>query len=149
MASAVQDVEHPERTQRSQYRYLFTAKHHGGGPRDAARWSAQISDDDEFSVFDTADLHEVFDERGWLYVLRGDDEKLRYLGTWSQQLAEFPAADEGQPWHGYPLWPLQELGPENRRGEKLRPSKEVFGRMEKVGLITGRERKRLYKGEHV
>jgi hypothetical protein len=35
MASAVQDVEHPQRTQRSRYRYLFTAKHHGGGPTDA------------------------------------------------------------------------------------------------------------------
>ncbi len=146
----MEDHEHPHPTQKSQYRYLFTAKHHGGGARDAAQWSSQVSEDEEFSVFDTADLHDLSDERHWLYgVLRNGEDGLRYLGTWDQQVAEFPLANEGQPWHGYPLWPLKELGPENRRGEKMRPSKEIFRRMEQAGLITGRERKRLFKGDHV
>ena len=71
------------------------------------------------------------------------------LGTWGQQIAEFPLARPNDPWHGYPLWPLGEEGPENRKGEKGRPSKSVFLRMEAVGLITHRERKKLYKGDHL
>jgi hypothetical protein len=148
MASGGSDAEHAQPTHRSRYRYVFTAKHHGGGPKDAAQWSVSL--DEEFCVFDRADLHELIDDRGWLYgVLPDGDGKLRELGTWKQQIAEFPAAADGQPWHGYPLWPLNDLGPENRRGEKLRPSKAVFLRMEHVGLISRRDRKRLFKGDHV
>jgi hypothetical protein len=48
----------------------------------------------------------------------------------------------------YPLWPVKELGPQNRRGEKFRPPREVFLKMEAVGLITKQQRKRLIKGDH-
>lgn len=148
--SGQQEVIHPDLTRRSQYRYMFTVKHHGGGPPDAACWSSLVSQDEEFSVFDGADFHEITAEDGSLYgVLRANDEGLRYLGTWNQQLAEFPYARESVAWHGYPLYPLKGLGPENRRGDKLRPPKEVFQKMERAGLITKRERKRLFKGDHV
>ncbi len=33
--------------------------------------------------------------------------------------------------------------------EEVRPSKEVFEKMEHARVITKRERKRLYKGDHV
>ena len=94
---------------------------------------------------------EFTDERGWLYGMRPRDGAghIPDLGTWGQQMAEIPFARPGEPWHGYPLWPLGEEGPANRRGEKGRPSKRVFLRMEEAGLITDRERKKLYKGDHL
>lgn len=140
---------HPVPTRRSGYRYLFYDKHHG---RDvyAARWLPSVSHDDEFAVFDTADFHALSDDRGWLYgIHRGPEGEVLVLGTWDQQVAEFPSARENEPWHGYPLWPLKDKGPENRRGEKHRPSKAVFQMIEDAGLITTRDRKRLSKGDHV
>lgn len=143
------DHEHPQPTRRSGYRYLFTTKHHGGGDRNAARWSPDLSEDEEFSVFDAADEHDISDELGWLYgVLREGEDGLRDLGTWNQQVAEFPLADEGHPWHGYPLWAVSEPAPAKLRGEKHRPAREVFAQMERAGLLTARERKRLLKGDH-
>jgi hypothetical protein len=142
------DHEHPHPTQNSRFRYLFTAKHHGGGAPDAARWSPQLSEAEEFSVFDLADQHTLSDSRQWLYgILRGGDG-LCDLGTSDQQVAEFPFANTGQPWHGYPLWPVSELGPRTRRGEKYRPERAVFDKMVAAGLITTRQRKRLLKGDH-
>jgi len=82
-------------------------------------------------------------------VLRDEAGHIPDLGTWGQQIAEFPLARSNDPWHGYPLWPLGEEGPENRKGEKGRPSKSVFLGMEALGLITHRERKKLYKGDHL
>lgn len=140
---------HPIPTQRSGYLYLFYIKHHGGDQR-AAQWSTDLSHDDEFAIFDVADLHALSDERSWLYGLRrGADGRILYLGEWKQQVAEFPYARPDEPWHGYPLWPLKEQGPANRKGEKHRPSKEVFLKMERATLLTARDRKRLYKGDHV
>jgi hypothetical protein len=110
-----------------------------------------LSREEEFAVFDTADMNELSDERGWFYGIRPRNESgdIPDLGTWGQQLAEFPFARPNEAWHGYPLWPLVEEGPQNRRGEQSRPAKRVFDRMEAVGLLTHRERKRLYKGDHL
>ena len=138
-------------TRRSGYLYLFYDKHHGRGGPEAAQWLPSLSRDDEFAVFDVADRDDLSDERGWLYGMRPRDEAghIPDLGTWGQQIAEFPLARSNDPWHGYPLWPLGEEGPENRKGEKGRPFKIVFLRMEVVGLITHRERKKFYKGDHL
>jgi hypothetical protein len=142
---------HPVLTQRSRHRYQFRDKHHGRGGNDAAQWLSSMSQEDEFAVFDAADLHEISDERRWLYGVRPRDEQGRIpeLGTWGQQVAEFPFARPNETWHGYPLWPLGEAGPDNRKGEKCRPDKVVFQRMEKAAMITPRERKKLYKGDHL
>jgi hypothetical protein len=141
---------HPQSTQRSGYRYTFTGKHHGGGSAADACWADGLSREEEFLVFDLADLWIVLDEDGRLYgVLRTGVAQLRVLGTWQQQIAEFPRANAGVPWHGYPIWPVNELAPASRASQKVRPSKAVFARMEEVGLITARQRKRLYKGDHV
>jgi hypothetical protein len=139
---------HPVPTRRSRYRYLFYNRHHGYDQR-AAQWLPDLSHDEEFAIFDTADFHELSDERGWLYGIRvGAGGVLLDVGTWGQQVAEFPHARPNEPWHGYPLWPLKEAGPPNRRGEKHRPSRDVFRKMEDARLLTPRDRKRLLKGDH-
>ena len=61
---------HPVPTQRSGFRYHFYDKHHGRGGPAAAQWLPSMGREDEFAVFDTADLHEILDERGWLYGIR-------------------------------------------------------------------------------
>jgi hypothetical protein len=85
---AVQDAEHPTRTRRSQYRYLFTARHHGGD-KSAAMWLHEIDRDSEFAIFDVADFQEVADSRGWLYGVLQDGDDLREIGTCDEQVAEF------------------------------------------------------------
>jgi hypothetical protein len=141
------DPIHAVPTRKSRYRYQFTAKHHGGGKPDDAQWS--VSQEEEFSVFDTADYLDIFDDHGRYYgVLPTPARDLRDLGTWQQQIAEFPRTSQGIPWHGYPIWAVNDLAPPNRSGEKVRPAKEVFQKMEAATLITSRQRKRLYKGDH-
>jgi hypothetical protein len=140
------DPEHSEVTRRSKYRYCFTSKHHGGGSSEDAKWS--ISREEEFSVFDTADFLEVCDDEGWYYGVLAAAGKLKDIGTWEQQMAEFPKASEGSPWHGYPIWAVNEEAPPNRSSQKMRPPKSVFRRMEATGLISKQQRKRLFKGEH-
>lgn len=145
----MQEHEHPQRTQRNQYRYLFTAKHHGS-IADAAQWSPDLSEEDEFAVFDTADKRELEDEDENLYgVLPEGKDSLRHLGIWQEQIAKFPRAAKGMPWHGYPLWSINHEGPSNRRKQKYRPEREVLNRMVEVGLITNTMRTRLLKGDHV
>ena len=140
---------HPSATRRSEYRYLFSSKHHGHGGSDAAQWLPTLSPDAEFSVFETADFHGVSDEGGSLFGVLIENREVLSLGTQDQQIAKFPSARPGEPWHGYPLWPLREEPPIERRGEKHRPSKDVFLKMETAGLLSARDRKRLMKGDHV
>ncbi len=142
---------HPVPTRVSGYCYQFHDKHHGRGAHDVARWLPEMSEEEEFAVFDTADANGISDERGWLYGVRprDDEGEIRDLETWGQQIAESPHARPNETWHGYPLWPLVEAGPDNRRGEKSRPYKDVFLRMEAAQMLTPRERKRLQKGDHL
>jgi hypothetical protein len=143
------DPIHPEPTRKSGYRYTFTGKHHGGGSPGDARWNPDLSKDQEFSVFDDADFFAIADKDGWMYgVLGAGNGELLDLGTWQQQIAEFPQSNAGIPWHGYPIWAVNNGAPDNRRGEKMRPRKEVFDKLEQAGLITKQQRKRLYKGSH-
>jgi hypothetical protein len=142
-------VEHYQVSGRSGYRYQFTPKHHGADKR-AAQWLPTLSLEEEFAVFNAADKHELRDDEGRLYgVEKLGKDGLRDLGTLGQQVAEFPCARAGDAWHGYPLWPLDEEGPSNRRGHQMRPALAVFHKMVLVGLLTHRERKRLLKGDHV
>jgi hypothetical protein len=110
-----------------------------------------VTREEEFSIFDAADFNELFDEQGRIYGLRARNEtgNIPDLETWGEQIAEFPRARPNEVWHGYPVWSLAEDGPENRREERCRPSKGVFERMQEVGMLTLRERKRLYKGDHL
>ena len=138
---------HTNVTQRSGLQYVFTDKHHGRGTQDDACWV--ISRDDEFFVFDLADGLEIIDERGRLYgALRDDDGSLQELGTKQEQIAVFTGPTNG-PWHGYPVWFLNESGASNRASQKARPSNMVFDMMELKGVIATGQRKRLMKGAHV
>jgi hypothetical protein len=138
---------HPVPTQRSGYRYFFYDKHHGRD-RSAAQWRPDVTHEQEFNLFDAADFHESFDDRGWLYGIGRDEEgEVIELGTWGQWLAEFPFARPGELWHGYPMWPVNEAAPPNRRRQNCGPTKDVFNRMEAVGLIDSRECVRLKKGD--
>jgi hypothetical protein len=141
------DVEHAATTARSGFRYRFTTKHHGGDPK-ASQWRAALTLDEEFSVFDGADQHELADEDGKLYgVLRDADGDLEYIGVWDEQIAEFPVTSPPAAWHGYPVYPLVGLGPQSRRGERGRPAKVVFERMLDAGVIDPQEKRRLLRGK--
>jgi hypothetical protein len=140
--------EYTHATEVNGYRYVFSPKHHGA-VADAAQWLPTLSLDEEFAVFNLADQHDLSDERGWLYGIQPEGDSLRDLGTWGQQMAEFPRAQETEAWHGYPIWSVNQLAPPNRQGQKMRPDKEVFLKMERSGLLSQRLWKRLFKGKHV
>jgi len=81
----MQDHEHPEPTRKHQYRYLFTAKHHGG-VKAAAQWI--LNEPDEFAVFAGADEWEFLDDDGNLYgVFQDGAGSLRFLGTYQERSA--------------------------------------------------------------
>src|SRR5882724_11126823 len=92
---------HGQTTATNHLQYQFTPKHHGQGG-DAAQWLPDLTLVEEFSIFDLADLHRFADEDGNRYGILLDGAVIRDLGTWTQQMAKFPFAREGEPWHGYP-----------------------------------------------
>jgi len=142
-------VVHGQTTVTSGYQYQFTPKHHGADA-EAAQWLPRLTLDEEFAVFNAADEHQLMDDSGSLYGLqREGHDGLRTIGTRSEQIAEFPHAREGEPWHGYPHYPLKELGHVERRGKRFPPPKEVFQRMVETGLISNAMKRRLMGGKHV
>jgi hypothetical protein len=137
------DVVHGTRTTRSSYQYQFTRKHHGGDNK-AAQWLPSLTLDEEFAVFNTADLHNLADEAGNLYGIESiDTDELRQLGTRGEQVAKYPVTAENLPWHGYPAFPLAGSNPPST------PPKAVLVQMQEAGLIDKRGRKRLGKGDPV
>ena len=140
-------VLHERRTNRSGYQYQFTPKHHGADG-EAAQWLPELSLPDEFGVFDLADEHDFSDPDGNLYGVLRENDELEILGTAEQLIAKFPTAREDQHWHGYPAWPIKDVLPDNRRGEKMRPAKAVFDRMMTVGLLNEQQARRLRKGKN-
>ena len=137
---------HPEVTRRNAYRYLIYDKHHGRGGPDVARWALDLDDAEEFGIFDRADWLELSDEAGNLYGLRsGADGGILDLGTMRQQVAKFPHAGPNQPWHGFPLGPLNESGRPHPPNRPL--PKDVLLAMEVSGLLNRAQRKRLEKGK--
>ena len=67
-----------------------------------------------------------------------------------EQIAQFPFTRDGRTlaWVSY-SGPSAKKLPENRRGEKMRPNKEVFSKLQAAGLVTEQQRRRLMKGDHV
>jgi hypothetical protein len=151
MSRVTEVLVHGERTKRGGYQYQFTPKHHGGpgSGRHVAQWLTSVSLDEEFAIFDAADEHELSDEDGHLYGVEGKGpQSLRHIGAWKEQVAIFPFARDGEAWHGYPVYPLVDEGPENRRGQKARPEGAVFTKMVRAGIISPSQRKRLMKADH-
>src|ERR1700678_1745929 len=95
---------HPLRTRHSEHQYFFYLKHHNAGKSEDAQWLPNLTHDEEFAVFDLADLHNLSNAKGDLYGLHLSPEGfVMSLGTREEQIAEFPLAQEGHPWHGYPV----------------------------------------------
>src|SRR5205823_11649929 len=103
-----------------------------------ARWLPEMSRDEEFAVFVMSDRHQLSDDKGHLYGLRirgiVPGHEILFLGTRYEQVARFWKAPTGSPWHGYPLWPIDEMGSLNRKGQQYRPPKDLFQRMVTEGL---------------
>ena len=149
MPTLIEDQPHSHPTERSEFEYLFTRKHHGGDT-EAATWVPSLSLEEEFSVFNIADSHEISENGKYYGIGRRIGDSLQILGTCKQQMAIFPNSRPGEVWHGYPLWSIDESAPENRRKEKsMRPGKLIFQRLVRVHLLTEREKKRLMGGKHV
>jgi hypothetical protein len=141
---------HPATTQRRGLSYQFTPKHHGGqGHQGQAQWLPSLTREEEFSVFDSANEHDLADEDGRLYgLLRTAEDEVQFLGTRDEQVAEFPVARTGEAWHGYPVYPLANPEAPRRGGEAGKPPKAVFLKMESAGLLSQQQRKRLMKGKY-
>lgn len=74
---------HPIATQRSSFRYFFYDKHHGRGRPEAAQWSPNLSDDEEFAIFDQADLLDLSDEHENLYGISVVQSLTGKCDTWA------------------------------------------------------------------
>jgi hypothetical protein len=138
---------HPVPTGRNGFHYFFYDKHHGRGGPEAARWALDLSENEEFGIFDQADDLELSDDRGSLYGIRlGPEGQVIALGTLRQQIAKF--TDSGPHWHGFPLGPLdRNLNPPHPPERAL--PKDALQKMVDARLLTREERKRLLKGKHV
>ena len=139
---------HPVPT-RNQHWYFFHDKHHGRGGPEASRWATDLSELEEFAIFDQADSLELSDESGNLYGLRlgeGGPQNLRDLGTLGQVVAKFPWSHPGQPWHGFPLAPIQPVRPPHPPDRRV--PKAVLRTMQERGLLNDIQRRRLQKGRH-
>jgi hypothetical protein len=151
MPIVLEIITHPQTTSRRGLSYQFTPKHHGGpGGKGQAQWLSTLTFEQEFSVFDSADSHDLSDDDGRLYgILKSAEGEVQFLGTRDEQVAVFPSAREGEVWHGYPVYPLAIDESAGRGGETGKPPKSVFQKMEREGLLSKTECKRLIKGKHI
>jgi hypothetical protein len=139
---------HPVVTQRSGYQYFFYTKHHQPSNTTDAQWEPALTQDEEFTVFDLADLHDLSEPNGDLFGLHiGLGPSILVLGTGGQQVAEFPATAAGQAWHGYPLFPLAKRGRGQKRKNPI-PT-DALDKMEQVGLLTPSQISRLKRGKPI
>lgn len=145
---------HPQTTHRSGHTYCFTPKHHGAGSKTDSQWLPEpdLTRDEEFAVFDLADLHDLSDPDGNLYGLRigrGETEgEILALGTRGECIARFWAEQRPRHWHGHPLWPIDVRGAPNRRAQRYRPPPSVFEKMVEAGLISRPQARRLKAGKY-
>jgi hypothetical protein len=140
---------HPRTTQRSNHQYFFYDKHHRADYSEDAQWLPDMTHDQEFAVFDLADFHDLSNAKGDLDGLRLSPERsVAYLGTRNEQVAEFPIAQSGHPWHGYPCWPITRLN-RDKRELKYSAPKVALEKMKQAGLLTENQRKRLVRGKHL
>lgn len=141
--------EHPGCTGRRNLKYCFSRAHHGRGTTDDSQWKEDLSEFEEFSIFDLADHHDLSDPKGHLYGIRPGPapQTVLDLGTEGEQVAKFWKTREGQPWHGFPLWPLGNDAPDNRN--RTPAPRAALRRMVEVGLLLPEQRKRLQKGDRI
>jgi hypothetical protein len=138
--------EHHEPTRSSGFRYCFSIAHHGRGVSDDSQWIVGLRQDEEFSIFDESDRLHFSDSKGHYFGLRRSPEGVILdLGTQGEQIAKFWNPVKNNPTHGFPLWPLGDEGPENRKQEP--PPREALLLMEHERLLSKSQTKRLLKGD--
>jgi hypothetical protein len=116
---------------------------------DENRWSPDISAKEEAALFFAAHEHDVSDGQGRLYgAIQMSEGEVRELGVWYQQVAIFWQEVPSLPWGGHPVWQFHQEALVGRPPQKALPPKETLGKMEKAGMITPRQRKRLARGSH-
>jgi hypothetical protein len=139
---------HPVVTQRSGYQYFFYTKHHQPNNKTDAQWEPAVTQDEEFAVFDLADLHDLSEPNSDLFGLHlGPGPTIQVLGTRGEQVAEFPVTVTGQAWHGYPLFPIAKGGRGPKRKNPI-PS-DALDKMEQAGLLTPSQKNRLKGGKPI
>jgi len=141
---------HPRPTERNGYRYFFYDKHHGRGGPEAAQSTPELSEEEEFGIFNQADGLALSDEHGNLYGIwlqTEPEREVRTLGTLRQQVAKFPAARGRPHWHGFPLGPLMKRTGLHPPERPIPPV--AIQKMFDAQLLTRQERKRLLKGKHI
>jgi hypothetical protein len=117
---------------------------------DELRWSPAVSAVEEDAVFWVARSHDISDGEGRVYgVLRSAGGVIHDLGVWHQQFAMFSQNRPDLPWAGHPVWPLHQEVLAGRLPQRALPPIEPLHKMNRVGLLTTRERKRLARGNHV
>ena len=139
---------HPVVTQRSGFQYFFYTKHHQPNNATDAQWETAVSQNEEFAVFDLADLHDLSEPNGDLFGLHlGAGPSILILGTRGEQVAEFPVQAASQAWHGYPLFPIAKRGTAPKRKNPI-PA-DALDKMEQVGLLTAAQKNRLKGGKPI
>ena len=130
-------------------RYIFMEKHHGGPSAPGqAQWLPSLSFETEFWIFDQANIQNFKDKDGRLFgMLKEPTSVCEIIGTRDEQIARFEPPSAGNPWHGFPVYPLS--GVKGRSKFAGRPRPEVFARMVEVGLITEEQARRLRNMKHI
>lgn len=130
-------------TQNRQRTYLFYSKHHKAGSNSEWRqWAKKLTDPEEFRVFDIGDFHQLdVTPGGGMYAVFPDaNNNLRVIGEDGEQLAYFPQAADGSPWHGYPV----NLAEDNDYKVPRALWKKMFG----LQLLDKTKIGRINKGHH-
>jgi hypothetical protein len=140
----------PQLTNPRSYRYFFHPKHHGGGSPTDARWKPDITQNEEFTIFEIAVRLDLSDESCNLYnVRKAANQTILELGIFHEQIARFWKPSAGEAWHGHPLWPVVTDSPHNRSRQKHRPDGSVFRKLVEQGVLSERDSHRLNSGKNV
>lgn len=139
---------HPVPTKKSKYRYFFYVKHHAAEDHENSQW-ANVTPEEEFSIFDSADENDIFVETGsdrnyFGILVNLNSLRVQTIGTKGQQVAKFPHSRSNTPWHGFPLFPI-----DNDSSRKNIVPREAIDRMVEVGMITAQKASRLKGGKRI
>ena len=114
-------------------------------------WRGELTDNEEFAIFEHADLLELSDERGNLYGMRigpAPHREVRDVGTHRQQVAKFPFSRREAPWHGFPLGPMEKDYDPPRPPRRALP-RDALTKMVASGLLNMAQLKRLVNGRNI
>lgn len=138
---------YPEPTAVNNRCYFFYVKHHTPINIEDAQWLPGLPLAEEFGVFELANRHDLSASNGNLFGLRIREGLVLELGILGEQVAAFPFVRGDMPWHGFPHWPLAKDG--GPGGRIYPPPRQALKKLEAVGLITPKQRRRLEAGKHI